>query len=110
MKKNQAIYKNAFDALEFKIINKYKNGRPLNEKELRVQKKLKTSRMTPWREKVLNHLNETSMFVEPGKKYPLMARDAKRQRNPEGRRFVYLGIDGELHIGRYGKPLKIAMK
>ena len=46
-------------------------------------------------------------YLKPGRKYPLLARNPARVK--QGRRFVYIGVDGELHIGRKGKPMKVAM-
>lgn len=60
-----------------------------------------------YRTHILKELNRMENYLRPGRKYPLLARNPVRVK--QGRRFAYVGVDGDIHIGRKGKPLKVAM-
>lgn len=60
-----------------------------------------------FRAATLKEINRMEGYLRPGRKYPLLARNPVRVR--QGRRFCYVGVDGDIHIGRKGKPLKVAM-
>lgn len=60
-----------------------------------------------YRAETLKECARLENYLRPGKKYPLLARNPVRVK--QGRRFCYIGVDGEIHIGRKGKPLKVAM-
>lgn len=59
-------------------------------------------------EEILAEADRCANYLRPGKKYPLMARNPKRVK--AGRRFAYVGIDDEIHIGRRGSVLRVPMK
>ena len=45
--------------------------------------------------------------IKPGQKIPLIAKNSERV--TKGRRFAYIGIDNQIHVGRIGKSLKVNM-
>ena len=57
-------------------------------------------------EKLLASL-EIGKDIKPGQKYPLLAHNPERV--GKGRRFAYVGVDHEIHVGRKGKPMKVKM-
>lgn len=59
------------------------------------------------RAEVLKECNRLENYLRPGRKYPLLARNPVRVK--QGRRFCYVGVDGEIHIGRRGKPMRVPM-
>lgn len=59
------------------------------------------------REEIIAEANRLEGYLRPGKKYPLLARNPQRVR--EGRRYAYIGTDGQIHIHRKGNLLKVPM-
>jgi hypothetical protein len=86
---------------EKRILQKLQGGRELKKGQRQQDRK-------PWGpalQRVQTLFNEQLNPVQAGHKYPIMARNTTKAKN--GRRFVYLGVDGDIHIGRNGSPVKV---
>ena len=112
MKKSLRKYEKFFEKMEEKTIRKWENrkGYVTSEENLprerEILTKLNSKTWGSFLEKIKKNFNEQLNPIRGGVKYPLLARSTSGK---EGRRFVYLGTDSKIHIGRRGKPLKVPM-
>ncbi len=120
MKKSQQKHSKMFDDLEIKLMEDIETRRPLTEDERADLEKLKeletaaknkkNKQLTDHQIERLNELNRLNSYLRPGIKYPVLPRNsASVERGRKGKRFVYLGNDGDFHFGRLGKSLKVPM-
>jgi hypothetical protein len=66
-----------------------------------------TNEFVEKRAELFKEADRMAGYLRKGKKYPLLARNPQRVK--AGRRFVYIGVDGDLHIGRKGRVIFPAM-
>lgn len=115
MKKNQSKRKPLFEYLEKKVLEDVRTRRPLTEEEVKeldnlLQEKGKLKGAEKLDEEKLNRLKELqrlNSYIKPGEKHFIMSRNTAKPK--KGKRFVYLGADGDFHISRLGGTLKVPM-
>mgnify|MGYP005849836987 CR=1 FL=1 len=122
MKKNQQKLQNFFEDLEKELLVNVKNRKGFwsskenIDREKKILSKLKKGKEngSPWGGALKNFRKEAQEQLnplKPGNKFFLYSRSIKgREYGKKSKRFIYIGIDNEYHIGRIGKPLKVQMK
>jgi hypothetical protein len=115
MKKSQQQKQGLFEMIERQSLADMAGRRGFMTSQTNVPRELKILDRLKARKKKgesLTRIEKTLDYhlhaLAPGKKYPLMARNSIQAKM--GKRFMYVGVDGELHIGRNGKPLKVDRK
>jgi len=106
MKKNQQQHQKLFEKIESDLFDDLMSRRPLEDREKSILDELSARpKKGGYLQTVQKELERIGAFLQPGQKYPIMARNTTKAK--VGRRFVYLGEDGVAYIGRLGKPFKV---